>query len=443
MGRIAELFEKKALNTLSEAETKELEMLLAEAKAAEGDDPADPKAGEGEATSKEIEAAAQKMADIFQGQADKNNAEMKSILAEMKAAGAPVSTKAGDVDTKYFVSKELGEKSVKDLSEIKLQVPGREGKKFKEVSVRTTEFLKAFFGGDVQKLQILSEGVAADGGYLVPDEFANMIIEDRRDANIMRQIAAPAINITSDTFHLPNLASRPKATWRNEKAVKNTSTASFGETVFSPHSLASIVPMTNEFVADAQLGVGASVVNYISGLLAISLAEAEEQAFWTGSGTGQPKGVNQYSLRTVAAVAPTDVARADAIISGKARTPQGYRQRAVWVGDMGTYEEVAKLKDTQNRYLLSDLAGSETQLLKGRPVYESNYLEGGSLYFGDYSFYQIVDREGISIKVSDEATVGGQSAFERNLTFIRAEERVDAQLVLPAAVTKVTGLGTP
>jgi HK97 family phage major capsid protein len=70
-------------------------------------------------------------------------------------------------------------------------------------------------------------------------------------------------------------------------------------------------------------------------------------------------------------------------------------------------------------------------------------LAGGTLLFGDFSYYQIVDREGVSVRISDEATVAGSSAFEKNLTFIRVEKRVDAELLLPAAVTKVTGLGTP
>lgn len=444
MGRIAELYEKKALGTLTEAEKKELATLLAEAKAQEGDeaDPAVP--AEGEDLSDEIDKAAQKMADIFQEKLDKNNSEIKGLIEEMKANGAPVSSKAA-AESKYFVSKELGEKSVKELSEMKVQIPGREGKKFKEVSMRTTEFLKSFFANDVQKLQILSEGTAADGGYLVPEEFANMIVEDRRDANIMRQIAAPAISIKTDTFHLPNLASRPKAAWVAEKAAKNTSTASFGESVFHPYALASIVPLTNQLVADAALGVGSSIVNYLAGLMSVSLAEEEEKAFWVGGGTTKPSGVDGgvYSLRTVAAVSVSDSDRADAIIAGKARTPQGYRQRASWVANMGTWENIGQLKDSQNRYLLSDLAGSETSLLKGRPTYESNNLAGGTALFGDWSYYQIVDREGISIKVSDEAVVAGVSAFEKNLTFIRVEERVDGQLVLPAAVTKVTGLGTP
>jgi HK97 family phage major capsid protein len=440
MGRLAELFEKKALNTLSDEEKKEMDTLLAEAKMA---DQNEDQHTDDEDVEKEVEAAAQKMADMVQEKIEKNNKEILDVLQEMR--GSNENIKITDNSNGYVVDKQLGKKSVSELSEIKVKVPGRDGKKFSEVSERTTLFFKAFFSQDIQKLQILSEGVAADGGYLVPEEFANMIIEDRRDANIMRQLAAPPINITTDTFHLPNLASRPKAYWRAEKAVKNTSTASFGESVFHPYSLASIVPLANEFVADASLGVGGSVVNYLSGLLGVSLAEEEEKAFWVGGGTTRPSGVDGgvYTLRTVASPAVTDVARADTIIQAKQRTPQGYRQRAVWVANSVTWEEIARLKDSQNRYLLSDLAGSETQLLRGRPVYESNYLAGGTLLYADLDYYQIVDREGISIRVSDEAVVAGISAFERNLTFIRAEERVDGQLVLPAAVTKVTGLGTP
>jgi HK97 family phage major capsid protein len=197
-------------------------------------------------------------------------------------------------------------------------------------------------------------------------------------------------------------------------------------------------------VADASLGVGASIVNYVGNLMSTALAEKEEEAFWTGNGTGKPTGIDggAYSLRTVTAAA-TDVSRADSVIQAFQRTPQGYRNRGVWVGNSSTWEEIGRLKDSQNRYLLTDLANSPTQTLRGRPVYESNYLAGGTLIFGDFSFYQIVDREGISVRVSDEATVAGQSAFERNLTFIRVEKRVDAELTLPAAVTKVTGLGTP
>ena len=439
MGQIADYLEKKALGTLSEDEKKQLDTLLKEAAMARTEEVQ----SENKSEDQQVEEMAQKLADSAQ-------AKMASSIDALTKAleGAKETKEVKQTETQFVIDKALGRNhSVEELSEIKVVLPGRaqQGKEVTEVSQKTVEFFSALYNGDKQKLQILSEGTAADGGYLVPDEFANVIIEDIRDMNIMRQLAS-VMTTTSDTVHIPSLISRPKAAWRAEKAVKNTSTATFAENVLTPYSLAAIVPLSNELVADAQLGVGGSIVNYIAGLISVALNEKEEAAFWVGSGTGQPSGVDggAYTLRTVAAGAgATDTQRADAIISAFSNTPQGYRNKGVWVGNMGTWSEVARLKDGQNRYLLSDLAGSNTQLLKGRPVYESNYIAGGVLLFLDASFYQIVDREGISVRVSDEATVGGSSAFEKNLTYVRVEKRVDAELLLPAAVTKVTGMGTP
>lgn len=439
MGKIAELLEKKALGSITDVEQKELDTLLSEAALVDktkGDEEKTDEEAVDALASKLVEAATKGISDKLDGvinaMTDKVN-EVKDVRSN---------------DVSFIIDKKLGKShTVDELAEIKIALPGRKavGKNVTEVSQKTVEFLSALYSGDKQKLQILSGGTAADGGYLVPDEFANMIVEDIRDLNVMRQFAS-VMTTNTDTVHIPSLVSRPKAAWRAEKAVKNTSTATFSENVLTPYSLAAIVPLSNELVADAQLGVGGSIVNYIAGLISTALAEKEEQAFWTGSGTGQPTGVDGggYTLRTVAAVAgATDSQRADAIVQAYHTTPQGYRNRAVWVGNMGTWSEVGRLKDSQNRYLLTDLAGSPTQTLKGRPVYESNFLAGGTLLFGDFSFYQIVDREGISVRVSDEATVGGSSAFEKNLTYVRVEKRVDGELLLPAAVTKVTGIGTP
>lgn len=442
MGQIADLLEKKALGQLDDVEQKTLDTLLREAalateKSAEGED----EGSEDEA----VEALAQKLADSATSKID---ASLDKFSKVMESFSEKQVKTASAENAGFIVDKRLGKShSVEELSEIKVELPGRKnaGKEITYVSQKSVEFFSALYSGDKQKLQILSGGTAADGGYLVPEEFANVIIEDIRDKNVMRQLAS-VMTTNTDTVHIPSLISRPKAAWRAEKATKNTSTASFTENVLTPYSLAAIVPLSNELVADAQLGVGGSIVNYIAGLMSTAIAEEEEKAFWIGSGTGRPTGVDGggYTLRTTAAGAgATDTQRADALISAYHNTPQGYRNRAVWVMNMGTLGEVGRLKDSQNRYLLTDLAGSPTQTIKGRPVYESNYLAGGTALFGDFSFYQIVDREGISVRVSDEATVAGSSAFEKNLTYVRVEKRVDAELLLPAAVSKVTGLGTP
>ena len=442
MGQIADLLEKQALGTMSEAEKKQLAQLLKEAALANTKDVTE-EVVEGGDEEEAVDALAQKLADSASSKIEES---MKRVMDSMKVERDTQEAKS-EVQT-FIVDKKLGRAhTVDELSEMKIAMPQRKaaGKEVTEISQKTVEFFSAFFQGDKQKLQILAEGTGADGGFLVPAEFANMIVEDVRDQNVMRQLAS-VMTTQSNSVHIPSLVSRPKANWRAEKAVKSTSTATFAENILTPYSLASIVPLSNELVADAKQGVGGSIVNYIAGLISTSLSEAEEKAFWTGSGSGQPTGVDGggYTLRTVAAGAgASDTQRADALISAYHNAPQGYRNKAVWVANMGTLGEIGRLKDGQQRYLLTDLAGSPTQLIKGRPVYECNYLAGGTALFGDFSYYQIADREGISVRVSDEATVAGSSAFEKNLTYVRVEKRVDAELLLPAAVTKVTGLGTP
>lgn len=463
MGRIAELFEKKAIGTITDEELKELTQLQKEAKtlATEKDENSEGEEdnkeeekkeddkGEEATAEAEVDKLAQRFADGFTGAMGGFSNKLDKVLSAIESKADTTITTSQSKNNGYIFDQKLGKKiAVSELAEQKVALKDRKaaGKSVTEVSMKTVHFLQALAQKNVEKLQLLSEGTAADGGFLVPEEFANMIIEDVRDMNVMRQIARPPITISSDTFHLPNLASRPVAAWRNEKAVKSTSTANFGENVFTPYSLAVIVGLTNELVADASLGVGASIVNYVANLMSISINEKEEQAFWTGSGSGQPTGIDggAYTLRSLSG-GITDTTRADSLIRAYWRTPQGYRNRGVWVMNSATMEKVSTLKDSQNNYLLRRLGDSQAQpTLVGKQVWESNYLAGGVALFGSFAdSYQIVDREGISVRVSDEATVAGNSAFERNLTYIRVEKRVDAEVVLQTALTKITSLGTP
>lgn len=448
MGRLAELYEKKANGTISDEELKEYNQLLKEAELARADKdgepagaPDTPDSEDGdENPEEEVDKLAQRFADGVTSKIQPLTDRLeKALQGSGDQAGKPAPG-----STKYIVDPKHGKKTVAELADIKVAIPERaqQGKKIVEVTMKTVHFVNALLTKNVEKLQLLSEGTAADGGYLVPEEFANMIVEDIRDTAVMRQIAAPPMTISGDTLHIPSLVGRPKANWRSEKAVKQTSTAQFGENVLTPYSVAVIVGLSNELASDASLGVSGSIVNYVAGLMAQSISEKEENAFWVGNGTGKPTGVDggAYSLRTVAS-GSTDSARADAIGAAYMRTPQGYRNRGTWVANSATLEKIGALKDNNGNYLLKNLADNPTFTLKGRPVYEQNDLAGGTALFGDFGYYQIVDREGVSVRISDEATVAGQSAFERNLTFVRVEKRVDAELLLPAAITKVTGLG--
>jgi len=433
MGRIKELQEKAEL---TDVEQKELDELLSEAKGVKE---------EVQDVEKDIDDAAKAIADKAVEQAESRLSKSIDEIAAKLGKGLEVSDDAKIEVTKsprFIVDSKLGKKTVEELEDMKVELPMRKsaGKKVTEISQKTVNFVQAWLTGDHEKLQVLVEGTGARGGFLVPDDYANMLVEDIRDLSVMRNIA-DVMTTTSDTLHLPNLASRPKANFRAEGAVKSTSTVDFGENVFTPYSLATIIPLSNELVADATLGVNGNIVNKVSELAATAISEREETAFWAGSGSGQPTGMSQYSVGTMSG-GFTATSQADALISTYFRLPQGYRNKAVWVMNSGTMERVRSLKDTNNNYLLGTLNGTAQPTILGRPVYESNNIAGGTVYFGDFSYYVIVDREGIQVDTSTEATVASQSAFERNLTFVRVEKRVDAELTLTNPIRSITNMGT-
>lgn len=430
MGLLKELREKQAAGTITDEEVKQLQAIEADIKADESED-SDEKA---------IEDLATKLADKANSQVDEKLTRMEEIIKGLESKPEVKVTKSGS--DKMIVDAEMGEVSVKQLEDTKVEIQDRKdrGKKNTVVSKKSIHFVEALIKQDRQKLQILVEGTAASGGYLVPEEFANMIVEDRRDATIMRQLAT-VIPVSTDTFHLPTLASRPKTFWRSEAAVKNTSTAQFGEIVLTPYSLASIVPLSNELVADASLGTGGSIVSMIAGLMGTALAEEEDKAFWTGNGSGKPTGIDNYTFTTLTANA-TDASRADTLIQALYKLPQGYRGNAVVVANKNTWAKIATLKDSQNQYLLTGLANSPSPVLRGRPIYEQNDIGDGKVFIGDFRDYYIADRQGVTVDVSTEATVGGTSAFENNLTYVRVESRVDGELALTNGIVEVQGIGT-
>lgn len=421
MGLIKELRDKLAAGTISDEEKAQLAELEAEAK--EGTEDED----------KLIDELAEKLTNSVMGRIEeKTKKEEKKEEKKLPAGDGIVRS------PKLVYDSKMGEVSVEKLDSIKIELPNREGKKFKEVSAKTIHFLNALVTGDQQKLQVLVEGTASRGGYLVPEDFANILVEDIRDESVMRQLAT-VIQTSSDTLHLPSLASRPQVAWRSEGATKQTSTVDFAENVFTPYSLAGIVGLSQELVDDASLGVNGSIANYVAAVLSTAIREEEEEAFWTGNGSGKPTGVDNYTLNLITATG-TAASQADSVVNTAMRLGQGYRRRGVWVANGATLASLATLKDNNGNYLMGSLAGAPSDTLRGRPFYEVNSLPNGKAFFGDFGYYYIVENNGISVRLSDEATVAGQSAFERNLVFVRVEHRVDGELVLPAAVREINGL---
>lgn len=287
---------------------------------------------------------------------------------------------------------------------------------------------------------VMSEGVAADGGYLVPDEWDRRLIESIEEQNIMRRFGT---NITTSGLHKINIAgTKPAAAWIDEGDSINFSDATFSQISLDAHKLLVAVKVTNELLSDNAFGLE----SYILTQFAQAIANAEEDAFLNGplstpSGSaGKPKG-----LFTTAAAQPTATAEtagnietnnisADDIVSLVYSLKRPYRRRAVFIMNDSVIASIRKLKDENKLYMWQpSYQADEPDRLLGYPVYTSTYAPGiapgaAVIAFGDMSYYNIGDRGTRTIQELRELYAGN------DMTGYVMKERVDGVLVLPEAV---------
>lgn len=288
-------------------------------------------------------------------------------------------------------------------------------------------------------LRALVEGTPQDGGYLVPEELRTEVFRVLPDRAVMRRIAR-TLPMSSDTLLLNSLTAAPKAYWTAEYASKSTTSAEFGQVSLTPNDLVCLLPVSEQLLADANI----NLVQFIIGLFSEAIATAEDKAFFTGSGSGQPKGISQENLTTTAAGGALTF---DHILAALDRVPQQVTQSngAAFVGNRAVRTHLRQLKDTVGNYIWRDGRGGVgggqeimrlVDTLYGYPFYEQNDLSEDELYFGDWRNYIIGDRQVMTVRTTTE---GGES-WRRNSMEIKAVERVDGKAVLTRPFTKITGI---
>lgn len=291
--------------------------------------------------------------------------------------------------------------------------------------------------GSRQVLRALVEGTDAEGGYLVPEELRAEVFRVLPDISVMRRIAR-VIPMSTDTLLLNTLTARPTAYWTAEYASKSTTSAEFGQVTLHPNDLVCLLPISEQLLADANI----NMVQFITELFAEAIALEEDKAFFTGSGTGQPKGINQETIASLDAGAILDF---DDIISLIDLVPSRVTSSpgAAFVGHRRVRTNLRKVKDTTGNYIWSNggpagngLSGRLPDTVFGYPFYEQNDLSEDELYFGDWRYYIIGDRQAVSVRTTTE----GGEAWRRNSMEIKAVERVDGKVVLTSPFAKLTNV---
>ena len=279
-----------------------------------------------------------------------------------------------------------------------------------------------------QVSNVLQEGVDADGGYLVPEEYDHRLIDVLTEENIMRGIAT---KITTSGEHKINIAAtKPAAAWIEEGEALSFGDATFDQKILDAHKLHVAIKITEELLYDNAFGLE----NYIITEFGKALANAEEDAFLNGDGVGKPTGIFNKTKGGESIGTLTAALKSDDILDLIYKLKRPYRKNASFIMNDATLAQIRKLKDNNGQYLWQpSYQANEPDKILGYNIRTSAFAPTDAIAFGDYKYYNIGDRGSRSFKQLNELFAGNGM-----LGYV-AKERVDGLLILPEAV-KILGL---
>ncbi len=311
---------------------------------------------------------------------------------------------------------------------------GRPGKQdVEDKDGRASNAYKEDFGAHIRGKRlvhnVLSEGVQADGGYLVPEEFERQIVMGLDEANVVRGLAK--VITTSAERKIPVAATHSAAQWTAENGAYTESDPTFDQKTIDAFKLTDLVKVSIELLQDSMF----DLESYIAVEFARAFGIAEEQAFCVGSGTGQPTGIFTAKGGNVGVTAASATAiSADELISLVYALKSPYRRNAKFLMNDATVSMLRKLKDNNGAYLWQpSVQAGEPDRLLGYELYTSPYVPvaaAGALTvaFGDFKNYWIADRSGRTVQRLNELySTNGQVGFV-------ATERVDGKVILPEGI---------
>ncbi|RAN78010.1 hypothetical protein B5P43_18435 [Bacillus sp. SRB_336] len=149
-------------------------------------------------------------------------------------------------------------------------------------------------------------GTGTAGGVLVPTSVADSIIQQLIYISPMRQIATHIDNMPAQ-LQLPSETTTVTGYWVAEGAPVTASAEVLAPNILTPYKLGGLDTFTSELLQDA--ATNPSIQKFVENRFAVALALAENAAFVSGTGSGQPWGFRSSYIT------PTSVAQAGASLA--------------------------------------------------------------------------------------------------------------------------------
>lgn len=283
----------------------------------------------------------------------------------------------------------------------------------------------------------LSIGTDSAGGYTVPAPLAGEFIDRMRRASVVNRAGARTVQMPSSTLAIAKLTGDPTVAWRAEGGSVAESDPTFGRVLFEAKSLACIVKVSRELMADT-VNAGAMIEQ---SLIAAAALELDRVAvFGTGTsdsptGITSTSGINEVSMGTDGG----QLANYDKLIDTIYELQlDNVNQITAGIHHPRTGASLAKLKDGQNNPLIVPKMVADIPLLSTTAASitetQGTATTASSIVYGDFTKLMIGMREQINLRVLQELYAG--TGYVGILLHMRA----DVQLAHAAAFSRLKGI---
>lgn len=275
------------------------------------------------------------------------------------------------------------------------------------------------------ELKTLQEGADGSGGFLVPEDVLNTIIEKMptptrlngmvTNLNTSRdQLVVARVNYSTDDTYTTGI----RSTWTGEipssSTVHRVTDPAFGQLRVPVHTNMMSLPITNDMVEDSAF----PIVSWAAQKFNETIELLKDNMIINGDGAGKPAGI-LYSPGTthqpdVVVSGHASQLTADGLIDLSDSLPEQYDENARFIlNKTNAGKAIRKLKDSNNRYLFgmglqdSGLAAGRPTELCGYPYAFSAFMPNVSantfpIIFGDLRGYILLNRIGFTIQVLDQ-----------------------------------------
>lgn len=285
------------------------------------------------------------------------------------------------------------------------------------------------------------EGINSQGGFLVPEQFENDLIDLRETYGVFRR-NAKVRPMRSDTRSDPRRTGGLTAYFVGEMQQGTASTKTWDRVQLTAKKLMVLSLISNELSEDAVISIG----DDLAGEIAYAYTLKEDQCGFLGDGTADYGGIQgicwkfEQNSSLAGHLTPgsgddtfAELSLADFNQLVGALPVYAHRNAKWYISQYGFANSMSNIMYSAGGNNKMDVGGQQVETFLGYPVERVQVMVGAGdqtgkamVLFGDLEkSSSFGDRRQTTIDFSRDATVDGKSAFEYDAIGVRGTERFD------------------